>query len=466
MINNFLNAKFMKPKITFSVVFTLIMSVMFAQNQTIITANSADISDQLDLRAVATLFGESRDLKAFERNINDPELMISNLDLNGDNFVDYLRVIEHRQRNTHLIIIQAVLDRDVVQDVATIEVESNRRRRRAQVQIVGNPYIYGNSYIIEPNFAYPPVIYNYFWQPTYTLWVSPWNFGYYPTYYSAWHPCDINYYYGHVNYWAGYHNFHYVNHRRFNRAMTMYNRYHSHTYATLHPNRSFINRNQNYRNAHTLADSRGSRDFRQVSSRETSAIRGIERVTNNRVENGKTPNVANTTEGRETTTSSNRTNGRETINSSDRSSGRENGLNGRERPTSTNSRLSNDRNYQVGREVGSDQRETINTTKPSDDRNLSTNREVITRPATINRPVATENNQRPTIERSETRPQNTRPVYQESKPTRIEAPQETSRPTVRDKTPARTAKPASNVGKERDAKPSSSERSSQGRRRG
>jgi cystathionine beta-lyase family protein involved in aluminum resistance len=48
--------------------------------------------------------------------LNDPELQISNLDLNNDNEVDYLRVIETVENRTHVIIIQSILDNDVYQD--------------------------------------------------------------------------------------------------------------------------------------------------------------------------------------------------------------------------------------------------------------------------------------------------------------------------------------------------------------
>jgi hypothetical protein len=420
----------MKTKFTLSVVFTLFMSVMFAQNRTIVTANSADISDQLDLRAVATLFGESRNLETFERNLNDPNLMISNLDLNGDNYVDYLRVIEHRQRNTHLVIIQAVLDRDVVQDVATIEVESNRRRRNAQVQIVGNPYIYGNNFIIEPVFAYTPVIYNYFWQPTYTLWVSPWNWGFYPVYFNAWHPLDMHFYYGHVNYWAGYHHFNYMSYRRFNRAMMMYNRHHVNTFATMYPNRSFVNRNQNFRNAHALADSRGNRDFRQVSPREESAINGRERIANNRIDGGRTST------GRENVSTDRQT-----------TSGREVNAGGRENNTSS------------GREIQTSGREINTQNRPTSGREVVNNKPV----ESNTRPIQNDRNERAIIERPATRPAessiNTTPQRQintnrESAPTRVATPARTNNTSTsssnvnRQQAPTRVATPATNRGSE------------------
>lgn len=39
----------------------------FAQDVTTIIANSDDISDNLDLEAVASVFGESKDLEDFEK---------------------------------------------------------------------------------------------------------------------------------------------------------------------------------------------------------------------------------------------------------------------------------------------------------------------------------------------------------------------------------------------------------------
>ena len=75
-------------------IFSLFLAISsFGQDKTTVTANSSDISDNLDLRAVATIFGDASDLEDFERRLNDPKSQISNLDLNNDNYVDYLRVI-------------------------------------------------------------------------------------------------------------------------------------------------------------------------------------------------------------------------------------------------------------------------------------------------------------------------------------------------------------------------------------
>jgi putative cell wall-binding protein len=94
----------MKTKIlTLALLSIVSITSVFAQDRTTVTANNSEISDNLDLRAVASIFGDSKDLADFERRLNNPEVPISNLDLNGDNQVDYLRVIETVEGNAHLI---------------------------------------------------------------------------------------------------------------------------------------------------------------------------------------------------------------------------------------------------------------------------------------------------------------------------------------------------------------------------
>jgi len=126
---------------------------LMAQDVTIVKAMSNDISNNLDLEAVASIFGDANDLEDFEKLLNDPDLQISNLDLNLDGYVDYLRVVEVSEGNTHLIAIQAVLGDDLFQDVATIEVERDHNGK-TYVQVVGDVYMYGPDYIIEPVYTY------------------------------------------------------------------------------------------------------------------------------------------------------------------------------------------------------------------------------------------------------------------------------------------------------------------------
>ena len=51
--------------------------------------------DNLNLYAVMKLFQESETLEAFERDLNNEDSRINNLDLNGDNMVDYITVSDY-----------------------------------------------------------------------------------------------------------------------------------------------------------------------------------------------------------------------------------------------------------------------------------------------------------------------------------------------------------------------------------
>ena len=234
----------MKTKLIILAFFTsLISSTTFAQDKTTVTATNNDISDNLDLRAVASIFGESENLEDFERRLNDPKTQISNLDLNGDNQVDYLRVIESVESNTHLVIIQAVLEKDVFQDVATVEIEKDSNNQ-VQVQVVGDVYMYGNNYIYEPVYVRNPVIYDYFWASNYHPYYSSWYWGYYPSYYYAWNPWPIYRYRNNVNVYINTNNhYNYVNVRRSQRAVALHNVRRGNGYEVMHPNRSFTQRN-------------------------------------------------------------------------------------------------------------------------------------------------------------------------------------------------------------------------------
>ncbi|MEO8253781.1 MAG: hypothetical protein ABI554_05280, partial [Flavobacterium sp.] len=228
-----------------------------AQNSTVNAMNN-EISDNLDLRAVASIFGDSKNLEDFERRLNDPKLQISNLDLNNDGEVDYLRVIETVKNNTHVVLIQSVLDRDVYQDVATIDIERNQNS--IQVQFIGNEYLYGTNYIYEPVYYSTPIIYSSFWSSNYHPYVSTWYWNYYPSYYSAWNPYPIYRYRNNIRVSLNFNNrYNYVNYRRSNLAVSLYNSRRANGYERRYPNNGFSNRYAKYSNRYELDQNRGRR---------------------------------------------------------------------------------------------------------------------------------------------------------------------------------------------------------------
>ncbi len=265
----------MKTKlIHLSLLASLTIGSLFAQEKTTVTAKNSDISDNLDLRAVATVFGDAKDLEDFERRLNDPKTQISNLDLNNDNYVDYLRVIETVEGNVHLVVVQAVLEKDVFQDVATIEVERDSNNR-VQVQVVGDVYMYGTNYIYEPVYVHTPVIYTTFWVSNYRPYYSSWYWGYYPSYYYYWNPFPVFRYRNHIHVHINFgHSYHYVSHRR---CASVYNNYYGRRgngYERMHPNRSFTNRNSGYSNRYELDSRRNINSPRNRSEITSNSPRG------------------------------------------------------------------------------------------------------------------------------------------------------------------------------------------------
>ena len=220
---------------SFLIILFVYLGSLNAQNTTTVTATDEDISKNLDLEAVATVFGESKDLEDFENKLNNPDLMVSNLDLNHDNEIDYLRVLTESQGNTNVVTIQAVLGQDQYQDVATIDVE--KVNSTTQVQVIGDTYIYGPQYIIEPVYVSPPVIFTWFWGPYYRPWLSPFYWGHYPPYFRPWHPYPPHRYHSNINVNINVHrnSYHHTTVRKSPYAKNMGNKHKRNDYAHNNP---------------------------------------------------------------------------------------------------------------------------------------------------------------------------------------------------------------------------------------
>ncbi len=186
--------------------------------------------DNLNLYAVMKLFQESETLESFERNLNDEKSKINNLDLNGDNLVDYITVNDYVDGRIHTIVLRVSLDRNESQDVAVFTVE-RFSDGSVQLQLVGDETLYGRNYIIEPYYtenvgetpnpgysgriggavssrnthieitAWPLI--RFIFLPDYIAWRSRWAWGYWPATWYAWRPF----------YWHAYYGYHHNLHR-------------------------------------------------------------------------------------------------------------------------------------------------------------------------------------------------------------------------------------------------------------
>jgi hypothetical protein len=265
---------------------------VFAQNNSDDKLNLP--GDNLNLYAVMNLFQESETLEGFEKTMNAEDSKINNLDLDGDDKIDYIKVVDNVDSNVHTIVLQVAITKMENQDVALFRVQ-NDSKNQVQIQLIGDEELYGKNYIIEPNYgdaassetpnpgytgnatkvqketvvvtkttyvevaAWPVITYIYV--PTYVVYRSPWYWGYYPPYWNPWKPYYYDYYYGyHYNYHS-----HYYGHYR----PTYYNRYpnyHTHYYNghRSHSNTVYQRRETGmYRNTYSRPETRqqGSADF-------------------------------------------------------------------------------------------------------------------------------------------------------------------------------------------------------------
>jgi len=229
----------MKKLITISLFAALLTSGMALKAQDQSSDYLGLPGDNLNLYAVMQMFQESKTLEEFETNLNDPNSNINNLDLNGDNLVDYLRVIDDVDGNVHNIIIQDQISQNETQDVAVFTVQ-RFSNGDVQIQLTGDEALYGQNYIIEPRFdnanqtpnpgytgnnevvngrtvnvvtttplviASWPMI-RFIYSPSYVVWRSRWYWGYYPSYWHPWKPYYWDYYYGyHYNLYNNYYGY-------------------------------------------------------------------------------------------------------------------------------------------------------------------------------------------------------------------------------------------------------------------
>lgn len=163
------------------------------------------LGDQLDLYGVLDLFKNSDNLEEFEKKLNSEDNEVNNLDLNNDDKIDYIRVVDYKEGNSHAIVLQVPINDNESKDVAVIEVDQTADNV-VHVQVVGDEDLYGKNYIVEPlddnrsnttvtnnttvvvvnTWGWRPI--RYFYGPSYRVWVSPWRWSYYPVWWRPWRP--------------------------------------------------------------------------------------------------------------------------------------------------------------------------------------------------------------------------------------------------------------------------------------
>ncbi len=274
----------MKKALFFSTIIggSFLYSPVFSQDKE--TPDSLGLpGDNLNLYGVLDLFQKSETLEEFERKLNAEDSKVNNLDLNGNDMIDYISVKDNVKGTAHAIVLQVAINEKETQDVAVIEVEKDKNDK-IQIQVVGDEQLYGKNYIIEPkdeptkttsgetpnpgytgtksgnstsgnekkstvtnttnnyynsnnnaNDVYYPVaswsIIRFIYVPTYVVYVSPWRWGYYPGYWNPWAPLYWHsYYYGY--HYPNYNHYYGHYHRSYNCRNTTIHDYYGHRRTT------------------------------------------------------------------------------------------------------------------------------------------------------------------------------------------------------------------------------------------
>lgn len=191
--------------------------------------------DNFSLEGALELFRKAGSPEEFEKLLNTEDNHVNNLDLNGDGDIDYVRVINKKDNDVHVFILQVPVSENENQDIAVIELEKTGAET-AVIQIVGDEEIFGEQVIVEPGegeeennsdkdeptkgpydassitenngvivnvWLWPSVRFVY--RPAYAVWVSPWRFRYYPTWWRPWRPLRWHVYHPYrVRYYRGF----------------------------------------------------------------------------------------------------------------------------------------------------------------------------------------------------------------------------------------------------------------------
>lgn len=246
--------------------------------------------DNFSLQGALYLFQNATSPEDFEKQLNTESNKVNNLDLNGDNEIDYIRVIDKSDKKSHALILQVPISSSESQDIAVIELEKTGDTT-AILQIIGDEDIYGEEVIVEPGsgdeemggnkggsplaeygIAMPAIIVNvWYWPsvrfvyaPVYRPWVSPWHWRSYPVWWRPWRPLG----------WHVWHPFHIRYHRsyaivhthRVVRAHKIYTPVRTHSVVVRNRHANVVG---NYRVAHTRTTVTGPRGHTTTVKRTT-----------------------------------------------------------------------------------------------------------------------------------------------------------------------------------------------------
>lgn len=195
--------------------------VLLLFNQVALFAQESDeaqfLGDNFSLEGALEVFKNAANLEEFEKNINQENQNVNNLDLDNDGEIDYISIESMNEGDNHSIVLYTYVAENERQDIAVIEIEKTGKEE-AVLQILGDEALFDDNTIVEPSeFSEPsdkgngPSIENapfrvvvnvwywkpvrYIYSPGYRVWVSPYRWHVYPKWWKPWKPIHYKVFY-------------------------------------------------------------------------------------------------------------------------------------------------------------------------------------------------------------------------------------------------------------------------------
>ena len=275
---------------------------LLAEDRVIVVSPATELTANFDLAAVAEVFKESESLQDFERALNDPDVFLNNLDLNGDGEVDFIRVLEEENESGRLIVLQAIVGDNSYVDVAYIDI-AQEEDGKYEMQIRGETSLYGDNYYYVPdtyNISSWPMIVTLY-DPFYDYYSSPYYWNHYPDWWASYSCIRVGLYRAQVVFRFPYHTFK----RSYRPWVKDYYRFHNsfhHDYTpVIHPRRYTWDYRDRDRRNHDYYNDRKRQDWDHNSDRWKNRDRNDNRSEHrdwNRDRNSRDNNRRNLTDDR------------------------------------------------------------------------------------------------------------------------------------------------------------------------
>lgn len=207
----------MCKKITFLLLVVLGITSAFGQQDN----RPENTGDDFSLEGALELFKNANSLEEFEKNLNQENNQVNNLDLNGDGQIDYIQVEDIKENDTHVIVMSTYLGETEKQDIAIIALEKTGTDK-AVLHIEGDEDLFAKNTIVEPNGEEKGAVQNlkeatnvavvenssttvnvwlwpsvrFLYGPRYVVCASPYRWRHYPGWWRPWRPIAHPVFYG------------------------------------------------------------------------------------------------------------------------------------------------------------------------------------------------------------------------------------------------------------------------------